>query len=87
MESILGSSARYATANLDAFAELLGRAQMDILNEQRSYAQGTPQVAGGYYTYRHITNAVRAVINEDEDPKTILDYTRTINEEIERRKI
>ena len=42
-----------------------------------------PEVAGGYYTSRHITNAIRKVMNQNEDPReTLLDYVITIDEEI-----
>lgn len=45
------------------------------------------QVAGGYYTERHITNAIRKVMNNNEDPReTILDYVITINKELSNKR-
>lgn len=89
MESILGSSARYATANKDAFERLAWSSeQMKVLEEQWKWVKGADEVAGGYYTFRHITNAVRKVVNNNEDQReTLLDYTRTINEEIEKKRL
>ncbi len=89
MESVLGASARYATANKDAFERLSWSSdQMAVLKEQREETFGVPEVAGGYYTSRHLTNAARKVINNNEDPReTLLDYNRTINEEIEKKRL
>ena len=84
MESILGASARYQTANQDALRQLAwSRKQLGILQEQFSHTRGFPEIAGGYSTTRHMTNAVRKVINTKEDQReTLLNYARTINEEI-----
>ncbi|MCR4875602.1 MAG: extracellular solute-binding protein [Clostridiales bacterium] len=84
MESILGSSARYQTANTKALRRLgWSNAQLRILEEQMSQTRGFPEIAGGYSTTRHITNAIRRVINTKEEPReTLLNYARTINEEI-----
>ena len=84
MESVLGASARYQTANRDALRQLAwSNAQLKILEEQMSHTRGFPEIAGGYSTTRHITNAIRRVINTKEDPReTLLNYARTINEEI-----
>ena len=84
MESILGASARYATANTEALRQLAWSSdQLAILEEQQASAVGFREIAGGYSTTRHMTNAVRRVINTKEDPReTLLTYSRTINEEI-----
>jgi ABC-type glycerol-3-phosphate transport system substrate-binding protein len=84
MESVLGASARYQTANRDALRQLAwSNSQLKILEEQMSHTRGFPEIAGGYSTTRHITNAIRRVINTKEDPReTQLNYARTINEEI-----
>ncbi len=84
MESVLGSSARYTTANTEALEQLAWSAdQLKVLKEQQKWARGFPEIAGGYSTTRHMTNAIRKVINDKDDPReTLLTYTRTINEEI-----
>lgn len=88
IEALLGSSARYATANMKAFSQLAWSAQdIDVLTEQLGYTVGIREVPGGYYTGRHIANAIRKVINEKEDPReTILDYAITIDEEITKKR-
>ncbi len=84
MESVLGSSARYQTANREALRQLAwSNRQLNILESQMSQTRGFPEIAGGYSTTRHITNAIRRVINTKEDPReTLLNYARTINDEI-----
>lgn len=84
MESVLGASARYQTANRDALRELSwSNAQRKILEEQMSHTVGFREIAGGYSTTRHITNAIRRVITEKTDAReALLNYARTINEEI-----
>lgn len=88
IESILGSSARYATANIAAINQLAwSEDQLAVIHEQMKVAIGFREVAGGYYTTRHITNAVRKVTNDKTDPReTLLDYARTINEEIVKKR-
>ena len=89
MESVMGASARYATANINAFEQLSwSKSQMDILKEQRDWTVGLREIAGGYYTGRHITNATRKVLNEKENPReTLLDYARVIDDEIEKKRL
>ena len=84
MESILGASARYQTANRNALKQLAwSGSQLKVLETQMEMTRGFPEIAGGYSTTRHITNAIRRVINEKTDPReALLNYTRTINEEI-----
>ncbi len=89
IEALLGSSARYATANKDAFSNLAWSADdIDVLARQWEQTKGIREVPGGYYTGRHITNAIRKVINEKTDPReTIIDYSITIDEEITKKRI
>jgi len=88
LESIMGAAARYPTANYEAFRRLSwGSEQMAVLDEQRSWTVGTPEVPGGYFVSRHITNAVRRILNEGEDTReTLLDYTITINDELIKKR-
>lgn len=88
LESLLGASARYATANKNAFEQLSwSSAQVDVLQEQWASCIGFREIAGGYYTTQHLTNACRKVFNDKADPReTLLDYSRTINEEITRKR-
>lgn len=88
LEALLGSSARYATANREAFSQMAWNANdMEVLSSQWENTVGFREVAGGYYTGRHIINAVRKVINKKEDPReTIMDYAITINEELIKKR-
>ncbi len=88
MEALLGSSARYATANFEAFQQLAWNADdIKVLKEQWKQTVGIREIPGGYYTGRHLMNAIRKIINDKEDPReTILDYSITINEEITKKR-
>ena len=62
IEALLGSSARYATANRDAFANLSWSTEdIKVLDEQWDNTVGIREVPGGYFTGRHISNAIRKV--------------------------
>lgn len=89
IEAVLGSSARYATANIAAIEQLAwSEEQLAVIREQMTWAVGFREVAGGYYTTRHMTNAVRKVTNEKTDAReTLLDYSRTIDEEINKKRL
>lgn len=88
IEALLGSSARYATANKDAFSQLSwSNDDIEVLNAQWEQTVGIREVPGGYYTGRHITNAIRKVINDKDDSReTIIDYSIKIDEEIVKKR-
>ncbi len=88
IEALLGSSARYATANRDAFSNLSWSANdIAVLNAQWDETTGIREVPGGYFTGRHISNAIRKVINDKDDSReTIIDYSIKIDEEITKKR-
>lgn len=88
IEALLGSSARYATANRKAFSSLpWSTAEIAVLNEQWDQTVGIREVPGGYYTGRHISNAIRKVLNDKDDTReTIIDYSIKIDEEIKKKR-
>ncbi|MBR4726164.1 MAG: extracellular solute-binding protein [Lachnospiraceae bacterium] len=88
IEALLGSSARYATANTKAFSSLSWSAKdIAVLEEQWSWTKGISEVPGGYFTGRHITNAIRKVINTRCDTReAIIDYSILIDEEIVKKR-
>lgn len=88
MESILGASGRYATANVEAFQSLAwSRSELSILSTQREQTQSNREVPGGYYTNRQVVNAIRKVVNDLEIPReTLLDYNQAINDEIAKKR-
>ena len=87
-EAIIGASGRYTTANVEALKQLPWRtAELRILSTTFDETIGIPEVPGSYYTPRHVVNAVRKIVNEQEDTReTLIDYTRKINEELIRKR-
>lgn len=84
IESILGASSRYATANLNARQNIGWTGEtLKKINKQSEWVIGIPQIAGGYFTSRHITNAFNRVINSQAVPNdTLNSYVQIINREI-----
>lgn len=88
MESIMGASARYMTANTQAFAMLPWPVQdYKALETQFAMVQGIPQVPGGYFTWRNVNNAFyRVVVSSEAEwmaPREALtEYVNYINAEI-----
>ena len=61
---------------------------IEILSAQWEQTVGIREVPGGYFTGRHITNAIRKVINEKIDSReTIIDYAVTINDELKKKRV
>ena len=65
MESLMGASARVATANLEALANLSWpiRDYREIMSQYEQVV-GIPQVPGGYYTWRNVNNAFYSVTTD-----------------------
>ena len=84
LETIQGASARWPTANLAAMEQLgwTGVATK-ALQTQWQYIHGIPEVPGGYYVGRTVSNAIKSTINMGENAREmILDAVEDINEEI-----
>ncbi len=65
MESLMGASARVATANLEALRNLSWPVRdFRALDAQFRNVRGIPQVPGGYYTWRNVNNAFYAVTTD-----------------------
>ena len=88
IEALLGASARYNTANRDAFSKLSWSVDdIEVLAAQWDQTKGIREVPGGYYTGRHLANAVRKCINDKDDTReTIIDYSIKIDEEITKKR-
>lgn len=84
IENQLGPSARYASANIEAFGQMPWSVEeLNAIDRNWGEVRGIPEVAGGYFTSRHLNNAFRRVLNYGEDPKqSLLDYVGQIDEEI-----
>lgn len=88
IEALLGSSARYNTANRNAFVQLSWSVKdIETLSAQWDQTVGIREVPGGYFTGRHIANAIRKVLNEKVDSReTIIDYSIKIDDEIVKKR-
>lgn len=88
IEAILGSAARHPTANIDAFKQLAWTVdEQAMLLQQWDVTVGVPEVAGGYYMGRNLENAFREVVNNNYNPREILEnYIQTIDAEITRKR-
>ena len=88
LEAIMGPSARYNTANIDAFNKMpWSKKESDNLMAQWTQVKEVPEIPGGYYTSRNIDNAFREVVLEWENPReSFFNYNREINKEIIRKR-
>ena len=85
LEGIMGTAARYPTANKEAFESLpWSVTEYNALLEQMAQLEGIPQVPGGYYTWRNVNNAFyTTVVSKTMQPREALtENIRYINEEI-----
>lgn len=89
MEALLGAAARYATANVEAMQQLPWRAEeRAALLQQWEWVEGIPPVIGSYYVTRQFDWLFRAVVLQNEPVReSVLDYTREINRELERKRL
>ncbi len=87
LESQMGASARYATANKEALAELpWSREELSLLYEQWGYVREIPQIPASYYITRNINNAFRKVVNDNENSRNTLNqYNYEMNKEVKRK--
>ncbi len=87
LESLMGSSARWPTANQEAFLRIKWtNAQQQALLEQWEHLSDIPQLPGNYITNRNLTFAFRMVVYNKGIPREVLHrYNRDINKEIERK--
>lgn len=86
MESLLGSSARYPVANLEAFAKSPWPTDaMDVLMASLNDLREIRQVPGSYITGRNVENAFYEVVNDPEDSnirRSMIEWTENTNYEI-----
>ena len=89
IESVLGPSGRYATANLSAMKGLgWGYAQLSLLEEQRANSQSFVHIPGSYYTAKEINNAiVISATNTSIIPREkLLEALELIDNELTRKR-
>ena len=85
LESVLGMSARYNTANIKALQRLpWSTADLNGLMLQAKNTKGIPNIPGGYITSRNVGFSIASVYNENiEARRNLLEYIDLINDEIE----
>ena len=88
LEMLMGSAARYETANLEAFQKLpWSNAQVENISAQWDWVQEIPEIPASYYTTRGISNAFRSVVYSYENPREVLFYqNKLINKEIQSKR-
>ncbi len=73
IESILGVSGRYSSANVEATTGLdWGKAASDILLKQWNKVQEIEEIPGGYYVSRAVDQAFWNVLTMNENPKDMM---------------
>lgn len=87
MESIMGVSARYTTATVQALKQLGWDAETwKSLHRQWSEVKELPEIPGGYYVSRAIDQVYWNVVNLGADPEdTLLRWGLIADEEIKRK--
>jgi ABC-type glycerol-3-phosphate transport system substrate-binding protein len=88
LESLLGTAARYDSANMDAIQQIPWPAtDYQNIMEQWKWVKGIPEVPGGYITSRYVEFAFKAVVNQGEDPgEQLIKYVGQINDELSRKQ-
>lgn len=88
VESIVGTAARYTSANTEAVKRLpWSDTELELLFAQWENVRELPEVPGGYYVTRNIDNAFRACVYRGENPREmLLKWTAETNKEITRKR-
>lgn len=88
VESVLGKSARYNTANAVTFEQLnWTNSELAVLCEARRDVTDTPQTMVTYYVSRCISNAFRRVVYSYEKPRDVIyRYSDELDLEFDRKK-
>lgn len=88
VESLLGLSARWATANTEAFRNLPWTADhLSVIEQTWPWVHEMPYVVGGYFTARHVTNAVSRCVAGTYTPRESLEEAvHQINIELTRKR-
>ena len=88
VEGRLGSQARWMSSNTEAYWSLpWNTAEKAAIQSAWDWAKETPVVRGGYYTNRHLVNAINRSIVENVAPRTSLEEAvEQINKELARKQ-
>lgn len=88
LEASLGVAARYDTANKQAFSSIgWSDDESKVLISQWEEVTDIKQIPGNYFISRCLTNAFRAVVDENMNPVRALNtYNKDMNAEITRKR-
>ncbi len=88
IEAVMGSGARYATANPNVLKQLpWSKAQSDTLLEQFEKTVGIPDVPGYYMTSRMVDMAYKNVVTDGQNPREALYLNvKDINDELLKKR-
>ena len=88
LEALLGPAGRFNPASKEAFGNLPWKSeQATVIQEQWDKVRFIPQIPGGYYIDRNLTNAFRRTVFYNKNYReTLLTYNREINLEIARKR-
>lgn len=88
LESRLGISSRWGTANYEAFCSLAwSAADLAVIKESLNGVREVPYVLGSYFTGRHTTNAISRCLTGGYTPRDSLEEAvEQINIELERKR-
>ncbi len=88
LESVLGPSGRYSSANTEAFAlSSWPKKELNVLTAQMEESSALEQVPGGYFLSRHLDNAFRNVVYNGKEPMDMLyDYVYKIDRELTEKR-
>lgn len=84
LESRLGSSGRYTSANKEALSKSCwNKRELSSIKKQLKTISAIEQVPGGYYLTRNLDNAFRNAVYYDKKPMDVMfDYVYKINAEL-----
>jgi ABC-type glycerol-3-phosphate transport system substrate-binding protein len=88
LEALLGPSAKYGTANLEALYNMpWSRLEYDNLRAQFNDVVCIPEFPGGYIIGRYCGFSFLSVYNDDAEPEeTLKSYLEDINAEFDRKR-
>lgn len=88
IESILGKSSRYDSANCTAFENSSwNTSEKTVIKEQKSSLSAVEPMPGGYYLERNLNNAFRSVVYKGASPTDAMyEYTYKINSEFTKKR-
>lgn len=88
LENVIGSAAKYATANREALSRMSWTVQerANILKQLES-ARAIPQIPGSYYISRTVDFAFLEAYQDNEDPSdAMLNQIKELNDELKRKQ-